>query len=166
MIWVSAKFTWIPLYAIALWALIIRRPKLWWLIILAITLTITLSDRITSGILKPATERLRPCWEPDLQSFIHMPEGCSGKYGFASSHAANSFAAAFLVVGLLKPITKGRILIHAFAIFWAAWVSYSRVYLGKHYPLDIAVGAFIGVTSAALVLQLFHWAESRIKARS
>ncbi len=166
MIWVSAKFSWVPLYALALWAIIAKRPKIWWLSILAVVLTIFLSDRITSGILKPATERLRPCWETELQNIIHTPEGCSGKFGFASSHAANSFAAAFLVLGLLKPFAKNGLYLKVSAYFWAFVVSYSRIYLGKHYPLDIIVGALIGITSAALVLQLFDWTQNRIKAKS
>lgn len=166
MIAVSGKFTFLPLYVIAFWAIIKANPKFWWLTIFAVVLTISLSDRITSGILKPTTERLRPCWEPELQKIIHMPEGCSGKYGFASSHSANAFAAAFLVLGLLgNTSSKPRWIIYT-AYGWATLVAYSRLYLGKHYPLDLLVGAFVGLLSAFMVLKIYHWATLYLKAKN
>jgi undecaprenyl-diphosphatase len=72
-----------------------------------------------------------------------------GKYGFASSHAANSFGAAMLIALLFR--NRGLTI---WMFIWAAMVSYSRIYLGVHYPGDILCGALIGVGSAYVSYRL------------
>ena len=64
---------------------------------------------------------------------------CGGKYGFISSHAANTFGVAVFLSFLFsrKWVTAGLLV-------WATFVSYSRIYLGVHYPGDVLVGAIVG----------------------
>ncbi len=71
--------------------------------------------------------------------------GCGGQFGFVSSHATNVFGIAIFIGKILNK--------KAFALLfvWAALVSYSRGYVGVHYPLDIVGGMALG-TSIALVL--------------
>lgn len=147
---ISNKFVWIPLYALMLYRLIKYTPYPWWHTVLAIILLITISDQLASGFLKPAVARLRPCYEPALDGMVHLLKGCGGKYGFASSHASNSFAIAFFVNYLLKDKFKYM----KWLIAWAALVAYSRIYLGVHYFGDVLVGALIGWLAAFLALNL------------
>ena len=138
---ISGKLEWIPLYVFFLF-LIIRKYKMkavW--VLLAIVLVITLADQISVKLFKEQFERLRPCHNPEIQHLVHRVNNkCGGKYGFVSSHASNSFALAmFLSLLFRKRLFVGLI------FFWATVVSYSRIYLGVHYPGDILGGAILGV---------------------
>jgi undecaprenyl-diphosphatase len=81
-------------------------------------------------------------------------------YGFISSHAANTFALAMFLFLLFRE----RIRYFGLFIFaWAAFVSYSRIYNGVHYPADVAVGAILGMGIGVVVYKLFVFAASKIK---
>ncbi|HOI32904.1 MAG: phosphatase PAP2 family protein [Bacteroidales bacterium] len=154
MIFFSGKLTWIPFYLVLLY-LIIRQYRWQSLIILLfVAVLISLSDQLSVRAFKFIFERPRPCHEPDLQPLIYLASGrCGGAFGFVSSHAANSFAMAGFVWFLLRnahPI-MGWILFP-----WAAIVSYSRIYLGVHYPGDILAGAVLGLTVSWVVWQIYR----------
>ena len=141
---VSAKLTWLPLYLSVLYLLIrtFKKDSVW--IILSVILCIVISDQLASGLLKELVKRLRPSHVENLKSVIHLVKAYEGGlYGFASSHAANS--AAFALISSL--ILKDR-LYSISVIFWVLLVSYSRIYLGVHYPGDILGGITIGVLAA------------------
>jgi undecaprenyl-diphosphatase len=147
----SEKWVWIPLYAFLLGILIYKyRSKTAW-VLLALALTIVVADRGSSGIMKPGFGRLRPCHEPSLDGSIHLIDGCGGKYSFPSSHAANTFALAaffyFLFAG-----NKWRYTL----VIWAVIVSYSRIYLGVHYPIDIIFGALYGWIVAMIAVKVLY----------
>ena len=141
MFFISGKKEWIPLYLIFV-IMIIRHFKwqsIW--VFLGIGLTILLSDQLTSGIMKPFFARLRPSQSPDLDGLVHIVNGYTGgMFGFASSHAANSFGLATFLWLIFR--VRHRWFVWIF--LWAFVVAYSRIYLGVHYPGDIAVGALIG----------------------
>lgn len=141
---VSAKLSWIPLYLSVLYLLIctFKKNAVW--IILSVVLCIVISDQVASGLLKELVKRLRPSHVDSLKSVIHLVQGYEGGlYGFASSHASNSAGLAVIT----SLIFRNRL--YTLSIFsWALLVSYSRIYLGVHYPLDILGGITIGVLSA------------------
>ena len=152
MPWFSDKYIWIPLYAFLLYLLWKHHRAQLLYVLIGLGLLIFISDQVASGLLKPWVERLRPCYEPALEGQVRVLKGCGGRYGFASSHASNSFAAAIFCWLMLRPYVK-----HIYWIIpWAAIVAYSRIYLGVHYPGDIFMGALIGWGAARFVYFLFN----------
>jgi undecaprenyl-diphosphatase len=142
----TAKFTWVPLYVLLLFFIIRQyRWKAVW-IILAIVVMITMTDQVCN-ILKNSVKRPRPCHEPAIATMVHLVNNkCGGAYGFVSAHAANTFALAVFV-----SLMYARKWITSVMLAWASLVSYSRIYLGSHYPGDVLTGALIGVLVAFLV---------------
>lgn len=136
----TLKYTWIPLYLLILFG-IGRKYKLQTiLIVIFIALLITMTDQL-SMFSKELFERWRPCRDPELGPFINLYQGkCGGRFGFFSAHAASSFGLAYFTSKLIK---RRWFTISIFT--WAAFVAYTRVYLGSHFPGDIIVGAIIGI---------------------
>ncbi|MBS0011795.1 MAG: phosphatase PAP2 family protein [Bacteroidales bacterium] len=158
MVIVSGRLTWVPLYVIILVLIAIKYKRTVLLIIPIIILTITASDQLSVHAFKEVFLRLRPCNEPSLEGLVHtVNDRCPGLYGFVSSHAANSFAAAFLSLGLLK-----KKWFTLFILAWASLVSYSRIYLGVHYPGDILGGALLGALVAYAFLGLFRLLDEKV----
>ena len=157
MWWVSGKLSWLPLYVLILAGMILRFKWKTIYIVLSVTILITLSDQISAHVFKDIFQRLRPCHNPEISGLIHLVNDyCGGKYGFVSSHAANSFAMATFTACLFR--IKG----YAWFIFlWATLVSYSRIYLGVHYPGDIIGGAVLGFFLGILVYKLYLLIDKR-----
>ena len=157
MVWVTERNSWFPLYALLIGWIIYRYRKRTLGILLTITAAVAIGDQVTSSVLKPLTHRLRPCHVVDLQKLIHPVMECGGQYGFASSHAATTFALAttlWLLFGKYYHWMKGWFL-------WAAIVSYSRIYVAAHYPLDVLTGIGIGVLAGWLCVLIFRWWQRR-----
>ena len=120
------------------------RPKLIYIFyfFIVIALMITITDQ-GANIFKDSIQRLRPCYnESIIDSLRLVKENCGGKYGFFSAHASNSFSLA-IFFGLLF-INRIRYII-MITIIYASLISYSRIYLGVHYPIDIIFGSFFGI---------------------
>ena len=143
----SEKYFWIPFYAVIL-VIIIRKHgvKSLILIIPALVLLITLSDQISVNLFKNIFERYRPCYNTSIQNLVHLVGSCGGQFGFISSHAANSFALATFLVLLMRNKALTWVV-----IIWACWLSYSRIYVGVHYPADVAGGMGLGFVVGLLV---------------
>ena len=152
---ISGKLTWIPLYGLLIYVLYKQYKLEFWKSVLYLISTVVFADQFSSSLLKPLFKRLRPCHVETFQSWIHLPAGCGGQFGFCSSHAANSFAIAVGFYLLTKHKKAGIAL-----VFWASIISYSRIYLGAHYPLDVFVGALVGTVGA---WGLFKTSERLIK---
>ena len=160
MWYISTKWLWIPLYIFMAWLLYRRlgwKQTLFMLIGFAIA--VGLSDYITSGILKPLVARFRPTRDPAVSPFLHIVNNYrGGRYGFPSSHAANSMCVAVLF-SLLWSRHKKSPLVWGLLITWACIVAYSRMYLGVHYPLDILTGFIVGALVALGVAYLLRVCE-------
>lgn len=122
------------------------------------------SDRISSGFFKPTFERLRPCHNPELAEKVHLAgRKCwGGKFGFISSHASNSFSFAIFFWLLFRKRNK----LFALLIPYAGLVSYSRIYLAKHYPGDIFFGALLGLACGYIAFISFDRLRLRYSNQS
>ena len=157
MWWTSKTATW-SLMAIVLLFIIFKKS---WrqaiFIIIGIALVITLADQISSGIIKDAVERFRPT-HSEIGDLVHTVNGYrGGRFGFVSSHAANTMGVAMFVSLLFS-----RKWITFSMFFWATFVSYSRIYLGVHYLGDILGGTCVGLLCGLFVYWLYkyviqHW---------
>jgi undecaprenyl-diphosphatase len=159
MFWISSKIIWLPLYSYLLW-LIIRAKGIHslYFVIPAITLLITATDTISTQLFKEVFQRLRPCHNQELKHLVHLVGNCSGLHGFVSSHAANSFGLAVFVGLFLKKFDQKIIFL---LLFWAMLISYSRVYLGVHYPADVLVGGLLG----SFLGYTFYWLNNLVESR-
>ncbi len=162
MMLMTKTIFWLPLYFILAY-LLFRRFKIeGWFVLAAAGLSILLADQITSGFMKPFFARLRPSQEPGLEGLLHLVNGYKGgRYGFASGHAANTFAIAFLIWRVFKDASRWSGLI----FLWAFVMSYTRIYLGVHYPGDILVGALIGILCGWLGFKFFQWLKAKREKR-
>ena len=143
---ITGKWFWIPLYIIFLYFLLKNyNARTIIFILIFIALGITISDQL-AGIFKNGVMRLRPCHDPELIKKMRLVT-CGGQYGFYSSHASNTFFLATFLSYLLKDKVRYFAI---FVFFWAALVSYSRIYLGVHFPGDILVGTFAGIVLGIL----------------
>ena len=123
------------------------------LLVALLIASISASDWLSVHAFKDVFERLRPCHDPELsERFTLAALSCGGSYGFVSSHAATVWA-AWAVVRAAQP-ARWILLV---ATLWALLVSYSRIYLGVHYPGDVLGGMVLGITVARL---LMAWRKS------
>jgi membrane-associated phospholipid phosphatase len=151
--------TWIPLYVFILFW-ILRFHKRYALPFILLTLvTFAITDHTSAAIMKPFFQRLRPCFDPSLDEYIRTVVTCGGKYGMPSTHASNHFGLASF--WFFSVLWMGQRKWHWLWI-WALLIGYAQVYVGKHYPGDILVGALLGVMVGSLLALIFRrWALNR-----
>jgi undecaprenyl-diphosphatase len=114
------------------------------------------TDQLSSSVIKPMVQRVRPCnvipqthyYDQDKELWIYTDKFAmttyKSSYSFPSSHAAN-MAGQAIYWSYFYPQISPVLIAGALA------VGYSRVYLGYHYPSDVAAGYFIGILIALMV---------------
>jgi undecaprenyl-diphosphatase len=114
-------------------ALLVRR-RIRWQQVARLVAALWLAALITDTFLKPAFGRDRPFLStPDITVIGQRLADAS----FPSGHAATSMAGAIIISRFVPNLWPVWLLI-------ACAVGYSRIYLGVHYPLDVAAGAIVG----------------------
>lgn len=158
MWWISGNLSWLPLYLIIIGYLIYRFKWRSIVILLLTALLITLSDQSSVHLFKEIFKRPRPCHDPEISGMIHLVNNhCGGDWGFVSSHAANSFAMATYTLLIIR-----KRFYTIFILLWAILVSYSRIYLGVHYPGDVLGGAVLGLILGFLMYRLYLLVDKKI----
>ena len=154
MVLITDMWAWFPLYLLLIYWTVKQYGKRCWWVFLAVGIVVLCTDQLASHVCKPVFQRLRPCYNPDFQELIYLPKGLAGgKYGFVSSHAANTFGvAAFLTPALQKYRPWPAIALY----LWAFISSYSRIYIGYHYPGDILCGAILGILIGLIYWKVFQ----------
>jgi len=147
------QWFWVPLYFfLAIYMpLRYRRNGLIWCLFFIVSFAF--SDQVSAHWLKPFFHRVRPCNNPYFSSLIHILVPCGSGYSFPSSHAANHFS-----IGVFSAVTLGRQVkwIWPVALLWATVVAFSQVYVGVHFPLDVSVGAVIGIITGVIMGKSFN----------
>ncbi len=139
--------------------MIIRRGKSAFLVIVLALFAVGIADVVASGILKPLVQRIRPCFVLDhVRLLVSQPRS----YSFASSHAANSAAVATVIWIFFYRGPFVEKLFTIIMVLYALAISWSRVYVGVHYPGDVIAGMMIGVCSAMLVYLISSWVLKNI----
>ena len=111
----------------------------------AIAITVTLSDWTCYEWLKPFFGRVRPCYDTSL-GLRAVVDGCGSQWGFPSNHAANGMSAA--LVGWVLLGKRWGLIMMGTVLF----VGLSRIYLGVHFPSDVAGGFLFALVFSALGL--------------
>ena len=111
-------------------------------LILVIAIMITITDQ-GANLFKDSFQRLRPCYDETVKDSIRLvKDNCGGKYGFFSAHASNSFSLAIFFGLLFRNRIRYIILV---TLVYASFISYSRIYLGVHFPINIFFGSLFGL---------------------
>lgn len=153
MFLVSGKWIWVPMYVMVLFFMMKNNWRQAVTVLVIAALSIALADQISSGFIKHAVERFRPTHEPAIANLIHVVNGYrGGRFGFVSSHAANTVAFALLFSLLYKNRWFSLVV-----SLWAALVMYSRMYLGVHYPGDILGGIVVGLFSGTVCYYIYKY---------
>ena len=127
------KLTYIPLFIFIVFKIYQRfGVKQMLFILFFIALLILFTDQFTN-FFKDSFQRLRPCREEYLN--LRQIDIYCGKYGFFSAHASNSIAVSLFLIRVIKE--RFNSLFSIILFIWVFIFSYSRIYLGLHYPLEI-----------------------------
>ena len=170
MLTVSGTAMWLPLYALILW-LVWRRSGWRGVIVFTVLMIAALaladmvsgmfkSNGVLGGLMPGFEPRWRPMFTPSLEGLeiapdslralrmagtpgdwtVHVPvEAVSGRYGTVSAHAATIVALTVLSAAAIR-----RRWFTALMLFCTVLICYSRIYLGKHFPMDLVWGTLVG----------------------
>ena len=160
-VFITHKFAAIPMYAYLLYLLYKNyNLKTLGITLVFIALLITATDQL-ANVFKDAFARPRPCKEDFMAQGRFLMDYC-GKYGYFSAHAASSTALAIFLGNILKKWYK---LAFPLLFIWAMLVSYSRIYVGKHYPGDVITGILIGSIIGFLFYKLHQISINKLNAK-
>ncbi|PWH84788.1 phosphatase PAP2 family protein [Brumimicrobium oceani] len=113
---------------------------------------------VISYLMKHGIARPRPCNIFEIGTEMRFPLAAKGKdcgdFGFVSSHATVGMAMITLIGLILKPYFKN---IFIPLSLWILLFSYSRIYVGKHYPGDLIVGILIGFLVGWMGYKIHEW---------
>lgn len=156
MLFFTRKETWLFFYLMLIFVSIRSFGRKSWMILLFLVVGILASDQL-STLIKETVQRLRPGHNPALEGLVHIVLRKGGLYGFVSSHAANTFFVLIFTTLLFRNKTTFFTI-----LLWALLISYSRIYNGNHYPLDILGGWILGATLGYGFYKLLIFIESRL----
>lgn len=156
MLALSSYIGWIVVFLVML-AIIFYAGGLWRKTASAFFILTVGASALITKIVKEIVARPRPIHNQAWEDMIHAIEKYETSYSFFSSHSATTFAmATFFFLFFKKKKIYGTI-----ALLWAGIVAYSRIYLAKHFPMDIFCGILCGIIVGIIGYKLFEYYKSR-----
>lgn len=150
MIFISEIWVWVPLYVAVIVWLFCKMPwKKALAGVLVVIAAFAFTDMFSAFMKEDVFQRLRPCNDPSLEDLLRLPDGKGGPFGFPSGHACNTFCFAIITSWLFK-----RRWWTVSILFWSIAISYSRIYLARHFLGDVLGGLIFGAAVAALAICL------------
>ncbi len=151
--------TWIPLFILFLFLVLknYKKKKEAWIII-GFIVGALLFNLLFTEVVKENIERIRPNNDVNIKSLLRIIKEPTN-YSFFSGHASSSFAITVLIFLFLRKKIK---LIYLFFL-WPLLFSYSRIYVGVHYPSDILIGAMVGISLGIIFYKLYNYLLPRFK---
>ena len=188
MLAISGTPLWIPLYLFIFW--LVQRNYGWkalGIFVLLLAASMGLADMVAGifkhsgplgGLLPQLEPRWRPMFEPALEGLmitpdslrtlreeallatpeVHVPiEALGGRFGTVSAHASTVWALCILSSKVIR-----RNWFTILMVCCTLLICYSRIYLAKHYPMDILWGSLLGVVLGLIAARLFaHFTKRR-----
>lgn len=152
MLMLREPLTWAPLYAgVLIWGFKKMPAQVWWFLVFSAA-TFAVTDFSSAALLKPWLQRVRPCYDEAMAETIRSLVGCGGRYSMPSSHAANHFGLAMFWFCSIFRVTGKR---WHWVWVWAFMIGYAQIYVGKHFPADILLGALLGMLAGWLIFRIF-----------
>lgn len=168
MVFASNPYTWIPVYFIVV-VMLIRALKFLnpsyivtnvSLIAVCMVLMIFTCMQGLPPVFELFISRVKPCYDEALSSTIRtVGDVCNHKYGFYTFKTGTVFAiSTFLWMAFEEQPRWLRFLL----IFWALLVSYSRIYMGAHYPVDVLVSALSGAFVGYITYRIYYYIKDSV----
>lgn len=152
MLFLSSYANWIIVCIIMLVLIFLNAGARKWIASVFFLGSIGMSGLLTN-IIKIIIARPRPIHNEAWNDVIHAIESYENTYSFFSSHSATTFTMSVFFFLFFRLKRWYGIL----AVMWAAVVAYSRIYLAKHYPIDVFVGALFGTLIAIFGYMLYKY---------
>ncbi len=156
MPWLRNPKFWIPLYIFIILFSIIRYKKSGLVMIIFLLAAVGLADYGSASLIKMMVKRTRPCNDAAVIPAEISRVDCGTGYSFPSTHASDHFAIA---VFLCLVYGRRRRWVWPCALLWAAIICFAQVYVGVHYPADVAGGAAFGAMIGTATAGLFKRTE-------
>lgn len=155
-LFITKQANWTPFFLLLLY-LIYKKlgAKQTLFLLLFVAALVTITDQ-TTNLFKHTFQRLRPCNNLEIKSFIRIVQS-RDSFSFFSGHAANTMAVATFLYLNLKRYFKYL----GFLFLWPLIFAYSRIYLGLHYPLDIISGYICGLILGLLMFKGYQIAQKK-----
>ncbi|MGM9714168.1 MAG: phosphatase PAP2 family protein [Prevotella sp.] len=159
----TSGWTWIAMYLTLLFVVIKNNETMAQigLVVLSCGVCVLLADGMADGIVKPLTMRPRPINDPEVREMITLVAGVAdNNYSFFSAHAANTMAIATFISLLMRNMRMTIAL-----MIWSLINCWTRIYLGMHYPSDIAAGILWGIFCGTVVYTGYRRLYKRISPK-
>ncbi len=142
--------TWTPLFILFGFLFFRKYSKREALLMILTVLVMVFFVVTLTDLTKEVVARLRPNNDEEMNTLIRILRSPTG-YSFFSGHASSSFSITTLVYLFLRKHFKWTIVFY----IWPLLFAMSRIYVGVHFPIDLIVGALVGMFSAWLFYKLY-----------
>lgn len=152
MPWLRNPKFWIPVYVFIIGFSIWKYKKAGAWLILLLVAAVGVADFGSATLIKKQVKRDRPCRDVVLQQTIKSRVPCGTGYSFPSTHASDHFA-----MSIFLGLVYGRKWQYTWVLVlaWAMLVCLAQVYVGVHFPVDVAAGAIFGAVIGLIFAKVF-----------